>query len=112
MDHRTDPRRRRDGSIDVEFYVARARRLRGRTLVQFFRAIGRRLLIAFRKLFKWLSLLVLGSVAATAMATQLRAGGDKMVFPERYAEGVMYTTVDRPVSVKPSATGLENTAQY
>jgi hypothetical protein len=26
---------------------------------------------------------------------QVRAGGDKVAFPENYAKGVMYTTVDR-----------------
>jgi len=56
--------------------------------------------------------LVLGSFAATAVAPQLHAGGDRIVFPERYAEGVMYTTVDRPASTKPQPTELENTAQY
>ena len=49
---------------------------------------------------------------ATAIAPQLLAAGDKIIFPERYAEGVMYTTLDRPASLKPSATGLENAAQY
>lgn len=61
----------------------------------------------------WTSLvaaLVLASFAATAVAPQLHVGGDRIVFPERYAEGVMYTTLDRPASTKP--TELENTAQY
>jgi hypothetical protein len=49
---------------------------------------------------------------APAIAPQLLAAGDKIVFPERYAEGVMYTTLDRPASLKPSAPGLENAAQY
>jgi cytochrome P460 len=49
---------------------------------------------------------------ATAIAPQLLAAGDKIMFPERYADGVMYTTLDRPASLKPSATGLENAAQY
>lgn len=56
--------------------------------------------------------LVLASVAATAVAPQLHAGRDRVVFPERYAEGVMYTTADHPVSTRPWATELENTAQY
>ena len=49
---------------------------------------------------------------APPIAAQLLAAGDKIVFPERYAEGVMYTTLDRPASLKPSAPGIENTAQY
>jgi hypothetical protein len=36
-----------------------------------------------------------GMVAAVAVAAQVRAGGDKVVFPENYAKGVLYTTVDR-----------------
>jgi hypothetical protein len=48
----------------------------------------------------------------TAIAPRLLAAGDKIVFPERYTEGVMYTTLDRPARLKPSATGLENAAQY
>jgi hypothetical protein len=34
--------------------------------------------------------------AALAFALQARAGGDKVAFPEDYAKGVLYTTVDRP----------------
>ncbi len=63
----------------------------------------------------WTSLaaaLALGSVAATAVGPQLHAGDGKVVFPQNYAGGVMYTTVDRPVSTTPSTTGLENTAQF
>lgn len=30
-----------------------------------------------------------------ALATQVRAGGDKVVFPEGFDKGVLYTTVDR-----------------
>src|SRR4051812_5528568 len=36
-----------------------------------------------------------GMVAAVTVAAQVRAGGDKVVFPENYAKGVLYTTVDR-----------------
>lgn len=89
MDNRMDTRRRRDGSIDIEFYVMRAKRLRAQALVEFFHAIRRHVLIAFQSLRKWFSLLVLGSVAATAVASQLRAGGDRIIFPERYAEDVI-----------------------
>jgi hypothetical protein len=56
--------------------------------------------------------LVLGTAALPIVAPQARAGGVKVAFPENWAEGVMYTTVDRPVSPRPSTTGLENTAQY
>jgi hypothetical protein len=34
--------------------------------------------------------------AALALVLQARAGGDKVTFPEDYAKGVLYTTVDRP----------------
>ena len=37
----------------------------------------------------------LGAVAALAVAAQVRAGGDKVAFPENYAKGVLYTTLDR-----------------
>ena len=37
----------------------------------------------------------LGAVAALAVAAQVRAGGDKVAFPENYAKDVMFTTVDR-----------------
>jgi hypothetical protein len=33
---------------------------------------------------------------AALFAAHARAGGDKVVFPENYASGVLYTTVDRP----------------
>jgi hypothetical protein len=34
-------------------------------------------------------------VGVFALATQVRAGGDKVVFPEGFDKGVMFTTVDR-----------------
>jgi Cytochrome P460 len=34
--------------------------------------------------------------AALAVALQARAGGDKVAFPEDYAKGVLFATVDRP----------------
>ena len=34
-------------------------------------------------------------VGVVALATQVRAGGDKVVFPEGFDKGVLYTTVDR-----------------
>ena len=55
---------------------------------------------------------LLAAEGATAIAPQLLAAGDKIAFPERYAEGVMYTTLDRPPSAKATATEPENTAQY
>lgn len=58
------------------------------------------------------ALLAFGTAAVPIVVSQARAGGVKVAFPENWAEGVMYTTVDRPVSPRPSATGLENTAQY
>jgi hypothetical protein len=34
-------------------------------------------------------------LAAIAIAVPVRAGGDKIAFPENYAKGVLYATVDR-----------------
>jgi hypothetical protein len=34
-------------------------------------------------------------VGVFALASQVRAGGDKVVFPEAYNKGVLFTTVDR-----------------
>ena len=39
---------------------------------------------------------VLGIVAASVFALQVRAGGEKVAFPENYAQGVMYYSFDRP----------------
>ncbi len=36
-----------------------------------------------------------GAVATLTVAGAVRAGGDKVVFPENYAQGVLYATVDR-----------------
>jgi plastocyanin len=37
----------------------------------------------------------LGSAAGLALAVQVRAGGDKVAFPENFAQGTLYATVDR-----------------
>jgi len=34
--------------------------------------------------------------AVVALAMQANAGGDKIAFPQDYAKGVLYTTIDRP----------------
>ncbi len=34
--------------------------------------------------------------AIVALAMQANAGGDKIAFPQDYAKGVLYTTIDRP----------------
>jgi hypothetical protein len=34
--------------------------------------------------------------AVSAVAVTAKAGGEKVAFPENYAKGVLYTTVDRP----------------
>jgi hypothetical protein len=39
---------------------------------------------------------VLGVTAACVAAVQVWAGGDKVVFPEKFAQGVMYYSFDRP----------------
>ena len=56
--------------------------------------------------------LALATVGVSIVAPQVRAGGDKVAFPENYAEGVIYTTVDRAVSAKPPTAGLENTRSF
>ncbi|MET0631069.1 MAG: cytochrome P460 family protein [Xanthobacteraceae bacterium] len=38
---------------------------------------------------------IAGSAAALAIAIEARAGGDKIAFPENYAQGVLYATIDR-----------------
>ena len=40
--------------------------------------------------------LSVAALAAVSLTVAVRAGGDKVVFPENYAKGVLYTTVDRP----------------
>jgi Cytochrome P460 len=39
---------------------------------------------------------LLGICAASVVALEVRAGGDKVAFPENYAQGVMYYSFDRP----------------
>jgi hypothetical protein len=38
----------------------------------------------------------LGAVAVSVVIAPVSAGGDKVAFPENYAKGVMYATLDRP----------------
>src|SRR5215475_2597723 len=40
--------------------------------------------------------IAVGAVAALSIAVQVRAGADKVVFPENYGKGVHYLTVDKP----------------
>jgi hypothetical protein len=40
-------------------------------------------------------LAMLAATAALVVAVQVRAGGDKVAFPENFGQGVMYTIVDR-----------------
>jgi plastocyanin len=37
----------------------------------------------------------LGAMVGTLIAVQVRAGGDKVAFPDKWAEGVLYSTIDR-----------------
>ena len=37
----------------------------------------------------------LAGAAVLTIGQQVRAGGDKVAFPESYAKGILYTTVDR-----------------
>jgi plastocyanin len=41
------------------------------------------------------SIAILGSVAGLALAIPVLGGGDKVAFPENYAAGILYGTVDR-----------------
>jgi hypothetical protein len=43
-----------------------------------------------------MQVLSVAALAAVSLTVAVRAGGDKIVFPENYAKGVLYTTVDRP----------------
>jgi Cytochrome P460 len=43
-----------------------------------------------------MQVLSVAALAAVSLTVAVRAGGDKVVFPENYAKGVLYTTVDRP----------------
>jgi hypothetical protein len=40
--------------------------------------------------------LSMAAMAAVSLTVAVRAGGDKVTFPDNYAKGVLYTTVDRP----------------
>ena len=42
------------------------------------------------------SIAALAALACAAFAMSAKAGGDLVKFPEDYAKGVLYTTVDRP----------------
>jgi len=44
---------------------------------------------------KLLHVLSVAALAAVSLTVAVRAGGDKVAFPEHYAKGVLYTTVDR-----------------
>jgi hypothetical protein len=45
---------------------------------------------------KQMHVLSVAALAAVSLSVAVRAGGDKIAFPENYAKGVLYTTVDRP----------------
>ena len=45
---------------------------------------------------KLVQVLSVAALTAVSLTVAVRAGGDKVVFPENYAKGVLYTTVDRP----------------
>jgi len=51
------------------------------------------------------------SAAAALSPKPVCAGPDKVAFPENYAKGTLYTTVNRPVRPTSTATGGENSAQ-
>lgn len=45
---------------------------------------------------KIVHMLSVAALVAVSLSVAVRAGGDKVAFPEDYAKGVLYTTVDRP----------------
>ena len=45
---------------------------------------------------KPMHVLSVAAMAAVSLTVAVRAGGDKIAFPENYAKGVLYTIVDRP----------------
>ena len=45
---------------------------------------------------KLVPVLSAAGLVAVSLTVAVRAGGDLIVFPENYAKGVLYTTVDRP----------------
>ena len=45
---------------------------------------------------KPMHVLSVAALAAVSLTVAVHAGGDKIAFPENYAKGVLYTTVDRP----------------
>ena len=55
---------------------------------------------------------ILGTIAGSIMVLRVEAGADKVVFPENYAQGVMYMTINRPVRPNASVAGGENSAQF
>ena len=44
---------------------------------------------------KLMHVLSAAALAAVSLTVAVRAGGDKIAFPDNYAKGVLYTTVDR-----------------
>ena len=47
---------------------------------------------------KLMPVLSVTALAAVSLTVAVRAGGDLVAFPQNYAKGVLYTTVDRPDS--------------
>jgi len=45
---------------------------------------------------KIVAAMLTAAAATLAVASAVRAGGDKVAFPESYAQGVLYATIDRP----------------
>src|ERR1700752_2948671 len=45
---------------------------------------------------KLMHVLSVAALAAVSLTVAVGAGGDKVAFPENYAKGVLYATVDRP----------------
>ena len=42
-----------------------------------------------------MQVLSVAALAAVSLTVSVRAGGDKVAFPQNYAQGILYTTVDR-----------------
>src|SRR5690242_991221 len=62
---------------------------------------------------KSLATTLLVTTFAGSIATwPVHAGGEKVLFPTEWQNGVMYLTLDRPVNPNQSVVGVENIAQF
>jgi hypothetical protein len=52
--------------------------------------------MSIRSIRRHVTIATVAAAAALAAIIPVRAGGDKVAFPENHAAGVLFTTVDRP----------------